>query len=30
MDKGSVLQAIGQVGAEEVGKVFREYLRGAT
>jgi len=30
MDKGSVLQALGQVGAGEVGEVFREYLRGAT
>ncbi len=30
MDKGSVLQVLGQVSAEEAGKVFREYLRGAT
>ena len=30
MNKGSVLQALGQVSAEEAGKVFREYLRGAT
>jgi transposase-like protein len=30
MDKGSVLQALGQVSAEEAGEVFREYLRGAT
>jgi len=30
MDKGSVLQALGQVSAEEAGQVFREYLRGAT
>ena len=29
MDKGSVLQALGQVGTEEAGEVFREYLRGA-
>ena len=29
MDKGSVLQALGQVSAEEAGEVFREYLRGA-
>jgi len=30
MDKGSILQTLGQVGAGEVGEVFREYLRGAT
>ena len=30
MDKGSVLQAFGQVSVEEAGEVFREYLRGAT
>ena len=30
MDKGSVLQALSQVGAEEAKEVFREYLRGAT
>ncbi len=30
MGKGSVLQALGQVSAEEAGAVFREYLRGAT
>jgi len=29
MDKGSVLQALGQVSVEEAGEVFREYLRGA-
>ena len=29
MNKGSVLQALGQVSAEEAGEVFREYLRGA-
>ena len=30
VNEGSILQVLGQVGAEEVGKVFREYLRGAT
>ena len=30
MDKGSMLQVLGQVSAEEAGQVFREYLRGAT
>ena len=30
MDKGSILQTLGQVGAGEIGEVFREYLRGAT
>jgi len=30
MDKGSFLQALGQASAQEVGEVFREYLRGAT
>jgi len=30
MDKGSVLQALCQVGVEEVGRVFCEYLREAT
>ena len=27
-DKGTVLEALGQVQTEEVGKVFRDYLRG--
>jgi len=30
MDKDSVLQTLGQVSAQEVGEIFREYLRGAT
>ncbi len=30
MDKGSVLQALGQVSAQEAGEIFREYLREAT
>jgi len=29
-DKGTVLEALGQVQTEEVGKVFRDYLRGVT
>ena len=29
-DKGTVLEALGQVQTEEVGRVFREYLRGVT
>lgn len=30
MDKGSFLEVLGQVSAQEVGEVFRQYLRGAT
>jgi len=29
-DKGTVLEELGQVQTEEVGKVFRDYLRGVT